>query len=71
MDKLFPFELEDNLPPVWEALDGLHQKTAFIRGVESLPIHTNDYLCFSSASMPGIHAFGSILNGSIPLPTVQ
>ena len=66
------YELSSGLPPLWEEFGDLKNKTAVIRGVEALPIHSNNYLQFTpQASMPGVHSFGSILNTSLPLPCVQ
>jgi hypothetical protein len=71
-DGLPSYELNENLTPIWSDVEGLKSNVAFIRGVQSLPIHSEAGTQWSPQSAyPGIHALASLRNSTYPIPCIQ
>ena len=66
------YELTSDMPPIWQHLSTLKDKSVMIRGVESLPIHGDKLRQFTPRpGAPGMHALASINNATFPVANAQ
>ncbi len=65
------YSLSNDLPPIWSD-SNLKNNVAFIRGVQSLPIHSESVTQFTpQSSYPGIHGLASLKNSKYPIACIQ